>query len=42
MVTQEYIKDFLAAAHFDLAKVKEVLAAHPELIDVQYDWAAVI
>jgi len=34
------IREFIVASHFNFAKVQEMLAAHPELLNVQYDWGA--
>lgn len=34
----ETIREFVLAAHFDLEKVKDMLAAQPELLMAVYDW----
>ena len=34
----ETVKEFVIAGHSDLPKVKEMLAAHPNLIYSKYDW----
>jgi hypothetical protein len=36
---QELIKEFVTASHFDLAKVKAMLAGNPALLNVEYEWA---
>jgi ankyrin repeat protein len=38
-VTQEYLREYIIAAHFDLPKVKAVLAEHPELLNVGFEWS---
>jgi uncharacterized protein len=32
------IREFMTAAHNDLPKVKEMLAEHPEWLNINYDW----
>jgi hypothetical protein len=36
------ICDFMTAAPFDLSKVQALLTEHPDLLNIQYDWGAVI
>jgi ankyrin repeat protein len=38
-ISQETIKEFVTAAHFDLAKVQEMLASNPALLHVAYEWS---
>jgi hypothetical protein len=38
-VTPEYLREFIIAAHFNLEKVKEGLAAYPDLLNVGYEWS---
>ncbi len=35
---QGLVREFVLASHFDLAKVKQLLAEHPSLLTVQFDW----
>lgn len=35
---QEQIREFVIAAHFDLEKVKAMLAEHPGLLTVAFEW----
>ena len=35
---QDLIREFVIAAHGDLAKVQAMLAEQPELLNVEYDW----
>ena len=37
-LTQEEINDFVIASHFNLAKVKEVLRLHPQLVNANAVW----
>jgi ankyrin repeat protein len=37
-LSQESVKEFVLAAHFDLDKVKTLLAEHPDLLRAEYDW----
>lgn len=37
-LTQELIREFVVASHGDLTRVKEMLAAHPALLRVEFDW----
>src|SRR5258708_39113258 len=39
-LTTDEIKAFVLAAHGNLDKVKELLAEHPDLLNVVYDWGA--
>jgi ankyrin repeat protein len=34
------LRQFIIAAHFDLAAVQAALAAHPDWLDIAYDWGA--
>lgn len=36
--TSETVKDFITAAHFNLDKVREMLAADPDLLEAAYPW----
>ncbi len=36
--TPEFIREYVIAAHFDLARVKELLAEHPALLNVAFQW----
>ena len=38
-ITTDLTKEFVTASHFDLNKVKTMLAQHPDLLNVEYDWA---
>jgi uncharacterized protein len=38
-ITPEFMREYIIAAHFNLDKVKEVLVAHPELLNVGYEWS---
>jgi ankyrin repeat protein len=38
-LSQDLIKEFVTAAHFDLEKVKAMLAANPALLHVAYEWS---
>lgn len=38
-VTLDYMREYIIAAHFNPEKVKEVLAAHPELLNIGYEWS---
>ncbi len=38
-ISQNVIKAFVTASHFDLAKVKSMLADHPALLNVEYEWS---
>jgi ankyrin repeat protein len=38
-VTDEYIKEFIIAAHTSLEKVQAVLIEHPELLNVAWNWS---
>jgi ankyrin repeat protein len=35
---EELVKEFVIAGHFDLNKVKSLLADHPHLLNTAYDW----
>ena len=35
----QLLRDFVIAGHGNLAKVKELLADHPELLDMPYSWS---
>lgn len=37
---QALVKEFIAAGHNDLERVKEMLASHPNLLFASYDWGA--
>jgi len=37
-LSNDLIKEFVTASHFDLNKVKTLLAEHPNLLLVEYDW----
>lgn len=34
----EMVREFVISSHFNLDKVKSMLAEHPDLLTVQYDW----
>jgi ankyrin repeat protein len=38
-LSQELIKEFVTASHFDLSKVQAMLAANPALLDAAYEWS---
>jgi ankyrin repeat protein len=38
MAESDLIREFMIAAHNDLQKVKEMLAEHPDWININYDW----
>jgi ankyrin repeat protein len=38
-ITPEFMREYIIAAHFNLEKVKEVLAAHPGLLNLGYEWS---
>jgi ankyrin repeat protein len=38
-VTTDYLREYIIAAHFNLEKVREVLAAYPALLNVGYEWS---
>lgn len=38
-VTPEQVKEFVIAGHWDLAKVKAVLAEYPDLLNARQQWA---
>jgi uncharacterized protein len=40
MLSEELIREFVIAAHSNFAEVKILLAAHPDLLTVSYDWGA--
>lgn len=37
-LTQQQIDDFVAACHFDLARVRRTLAANPDLVEARASW----
>ena len=37
-LSQDVIKEFVIASHFNLQKVQEMLTQNPELLTVEYDW----
>lgn len=37
-LSEETIKTFVLASHTDLEKVKLMMAEHPDLLNVEYDW----
>jgi ankyrin repeat protein len=39
-LSTDLVKEFVTASHFDLDKVKTLLAEHPDLLRVEYDWGA--
>jgi uncharacterized protein len=40
MLSEELIREFVIAAHGNFNEVKRLLAAHPDLLTVSYDWGA--
>jgi len=38
--TTDEIREFVIAGHGNLAKVKQILATHPDLLNVAYEWRA--
>ncbi len=38
-LSQDTIKEFVTASHFNLARVQEMLAENPALLHVAYEWA---
>jgi ankyrin repeat protein len=38
-LSQELIKEFVTASHFDLSRVQAMLADNPALLNVQYEWS---
>jgi hypothetical protein len=40
MTDVDLLKEFVTAAHGDMGKVRQMLAAHPELLNEAYDWGS--
>ena len=38
MIDSNLLREFVIAGHGNLSKVKELLAHHPELLDMPYSW----
>jgi len=38
-ISQDTIKAFVTASHFNLSKVREMLADNPALLNVEYEWS---
>ena len=36
--TPEFIREYVIAAHFNLDRVKELLAEHPSLLNIDNQW----